>query len=126
MPPRDVEKRRAYNRDYRRNQKAADPEAFVAREKERYHSAAHQNNRYKREYGITLAQFEEMATAQENRCGICLRMVDDGEKLVVDHVHDASKKVRGLLCRQCNAGLGFFGDSEEQLVRAIEYLRRHK
>lgn len=43
-------------------------------------------------------------------------------KLVVDHCHETGV-VRGLLCHNCNRGLGLFKDSETSLVEAIKYLK---
>ena len=51
-------------------------------------------------------------------CAIC----SIGGKLHVDHDH-ATGKIRGLLCRGCNMGLGNFRDSTVYLNRAIEYLK---
>jgi len=33
--------------------------------------------------------------------------------------------VRSLLCNDCNSGLGFFKESEELMLKAIEYLKAH-
>lgn len=41
----------------------------------------------------------------------------------VDHDHE-TLEVRGLLCRNCNTGLGMFGDSDEKIQKAIEYMRK--
>ena len=43
---------------------------------------------------------------------------------VVDHCH-TSGLIRGLLCRQCNSGLGMFKDSKPNLRRASEYLGKY-
>lgn len=56
--------------------------------------------------------------AQRGRCAICRR---DDRPLCVDHCH-AKGHLRGLICRNCNAGLGFFSDSRELLLRAADYL----
>ena len=45
------------------------------------------------------------------------------EELHVDHCHSTGK-IRGILCRGCNHGLGQFEDSPEKLQGAIEYLAR--
>lgn len=73
----------------------------------------------KSKYGITTAQFNEMALKQEGKCLIC------GTKpkvLHVDHCH-SKRIVRGLLCRECNLMLGFAKDNVEILERGIRYLR---
>jgi hypothetical protein len=76
-------------------------------------------------YPINVADFKALLAAQGDRCAICRRVPDDPFSLCVDHDH-ASGKVRGLLCTACNSGLGKLGDSEEGLLRALEYLRRHR
>lgn len=40
----------------------------------------------------------------------------------LDHDHRGSGELRGVLCRNCNAGLGFFRDSPDLLRAAAEYL----
>jgi hypothetical protein len=80
----------------------------------------------KRNYGITLNEYNEMLESQENRCAICQGDNPKGAKrantFVVDHCHTTGK-VRGLLCHACNRALGNFGDSIENLERAILYLK---
>ena len=39
----------------------------------------------------------------------------------VDHDHKTGK-VRGLLCNQCNRGLGMLGDTKEAVERVLNYL----
>lgn len=73
-----------------------------------------------RKYGLTLEGLHAMLAAQDGRCAICRRVVD--YMLLVDHDHDTGV-VRGLLCRECNLGLGHFGDSISSLLAAAEYLR---
>lgn len=65
---------------------------------------------YKNKYGISR---EELG----NCCEICHKEED----LVIDHCHTTGK-VRGLLCRQCNAGIGLLKDNIELIKRAWEYL----
>lgn len=52
-------------------------------------------------YGLTLKQYEEMEYQQKGRCKICLRLPKT-RPLMVDHDHGISKRVRGLLCWNCN------------------------
>lgn len=79
--------------------------------------------RRKKKYGIPRAEYEAMVEAQQGRCAICGEVPHD-KNLRVDHDH-ATGKVRGLLCPQCNAGLGNFRDSFTRMQRAFGYLLHH-
>ena len=70
-----------------------------------------------KKYGLTVDEYKELESKQEYKCAICKQEIT----LVIDHCHD-SNEVRGLLCSNCNAGLGFFQDNTEVLYSAIEYL----
>lgn len=73
-------------------------------------------------YGITEATYMEMYLKQKGVCAICEKRSElKSGRLAVDHCHETSK-VRGLLCRKCNSGLGLLGDNIQLLSRAIEYL----
>lgn len=77
-------------------------------------------------YGITAADVERMLKEQRGRCAICRRLPSGKGRnaiLHIDHCH-RSGKVRGLLCFNCNTGLGNLGDSKRLLVRAIKYLEK--
>lgn len=76
----------------------------------------------KRIYGITLEHYTKMVTAQNGRCSIC--KASNGETLHVDHCH-STKQIRGLLCNNCNNGLGRFNDNIAYLKQAILYLQNH-
>lgn len=71
-------------------------------------------------FDITPAQFIDLYEGQEGACGICGKR-DELEYLDIDHDH-RTDKVRGLLCRNCNIGLGHFHDSPRKLAKAIQYL----
>lgn len=76
----------------------------------------------KKNYGITLDQYDEMFAKQKGVCAICSQPeVSKREYLCVDHDH-ASGRVRGLLCHDCNIGLGKFKDDATRLNKAIWYL----
>jgi hypothetical protein len=72
-------------------------------------------------YGITAEQYAQMLDDQKGVCAIC-NSNNGGKSLAVDHVHDESRRVRGLLCAKCNAGIGMFRDEPELLIKAIAYL----
>ena len=79
----------------------------------------------RRQYGITLAEYEQMLRDQDNKCAICGNEDEvEGRRLAIDHCHD-SGNVRGLLCGKCNRGLGLFYDNQELLGNAISYLTKY-
>jgi len=73
-------------------------------------------------YGITDEQFQAMIAAQGSSCAVCLGPITE-TCLHVDHCHSTGK-VRGLLCKKCNFGLGHFKDDAERLRRAADYLEQ--
>lgn len=73
-------------------------------------------------YGLKIDEYLDMVETCKGRCEICGKRPDD-QSLAVDHCHD-SGKVRGLLCSECNLGLGKLGDTADALERALKYLTR--
>lgn len=71
-------------------------------------------------YGMQPGEYDTMLALQDGRCAICGRAPYD-RPLDVDHDH-VTKRVRGLLCRQCNSGIGKLQDSVELLMKAVKYL----
>jgi len=78
--------------------------------------------RFRKEYGLTIAQRDALVRAQ---CGACAVCGTTAANLVVDHDHDTGA-VRGMLCSHCNTGLGFFRDSPAALRAAIDYLTKQE
>jgi recombination endonuclease VII len=76
--------------------------------------------RLKYGYGMSVDDYNSLYTAQDGRCVTCARFF---EKLVVDHDHQ-TRKVRGLLCFNCNSALGFVEDDILVLRAMIEYLEK--
>jgi hypothetical protein len=102
--------------------------SFVTRDpKKRYcaHAcyAKHANKRTKVQgkYGLTVEAYDRMMREANGICAICRERPTD--RLVLDHCH-SSTIARGVLCTQCNSGLGMFGDDIARLYAAIEYLKR--
>jgi hypothetical protein len=90
----------------------------------------HKNNRAKvtkqqlishrrREYGLTEEEYNNMVLSQNNMCSICNKPSD--RTLHIDHNH-VTGRVRGLLCSNCNLGIGLLQEDLIILNRAIEYL----
>lgn len=74
-----------------------------------------------RQYGLTLMDFTQMCLAQDGVCAICHEEPISEGPLHIDHDH-ITGKVRGLLCENCNRGLGMFRDNPHLLARAADYL----
>ena len=88
-----------------------------------YHAANREQRRayqLTRRYGLTTEEWTSLYQQQNGLSAICSKAFIDND-IVVDHCH-ARGKVRGLLCRRCNAGLGNFDDSADMLLRAHQYL----
>lgn len=88
-------------------------------------SQRYKETSWARLYGITPEQYGRLLGDQHGRCAICDQECNSGRALAVDHDHDTGK-VRGLLCGNCNKGLGNFKDSLYLLREAEEYLRAHE
>lgn len=90
---------------------------------------SYRKSQLKRDFGISLEQYQAAFVAQEGVCACCLKpeTSERGGKrkwLAVDHDH-LDGTFRGLLCSSCNQGLGRFGDDVEVLRRAAAYLESH-
>ncbi len=72
----------------------------------------------KSNYGISEEDYKRMIKQQGGACKICLRV----KPLHVDHCHHTGK-VRGLLCKKCNTGIGMLHDNVSLLLNAVAYLR---
>ena len=81
---------------------------------------------YKRMYRMSLENFNYMFTSQKGKCKLCNKdlslLNNNPERAVVDHCHTTGK-VRGILCNECNRGLGYFRDNSEALFRASIYIK---
>ena len=80
------------------------------------------DRKLKKAYGIGYAEYLNMLEAQNGCCAIC-GTNDTGNRKAfhVDHCHDTGK-IRGLLCGNCNSGIGNLRDDVGLLRRAIDYL----
>ena len=82
---------------------------------------------YKKKYGISYKGVMRMFLQQKKKCKICgVKLKLPNEKgsngiAVIDHCHDTDN-IRGLLCTNCNTGIGKLGDNVESLRRAVKYL----
>ena len=81
------------------------------------------DSQLKRDYGISLKDYNEMFNKYKGRCAICGIHRDKLKKnFFVDHDHKTGE-VRGLLCYQCNVGIGLLKENPFILLKSIKYLR---
>jgi protein-arginine kinase activator protein McsA len=71
-------------------------------------------------YSLYDGQKNDLFKEQNGLCAIC----QTSTKLVVDHDH-ITGKVRGLLCHNCNIGIGNMKDSPDILRAASLYLLKY-
>ena len=88
------------------------------------------NNYLQRLYKISSNDYDDLLEAQNFGCAICgkkddtyLPLHNHSKMLAVDHCHKTNT-IRGLLCENCNRGLGLFKDNKNLLKQAIEYLNQ--
>ena len=87
-------------------------------------------NLLKREYNLTVQDYDKMVEKQKGLCAICLKpetasFKGKTKRLSIDHDHK-TEKVRGLLCGRCNNFIGLAKEDIEILLRAMGYLSKHK
>lgn len=136
MARKDPQARKEYMKEWRQKNKASQREYMDAwRQKNPDKIKTYINNReskpdYKkrqkegnlrRNYGLTLEDFNALLNKQNCACAIC-KVGLTFNTANVDHCHSTGK-VRGILCRKCNTALGQLGDNEAGLMLAVQYLR---
>ena len=99
---RDHESEKKRHRDYMKERRKNNPDTLRQNWERSVYGAS------KEELGFT-------------SCVIC----GSTRRLCIDHDH-ATKKIRGVLCSKCNAGLGMFDDNATRLESAIRYLKGSK
>jgi hypothetical protein len=97
----------------------------LSRERVSKRSVQNYWRRLERVYGLTDSGYSTLLYAQGNRCAICRAQKVGGKanQFHVDHNHKTNE-VRGLLCNNCNAMVGYAKDSPKILESAIAYLLR--
>lgn len=109
--PARREKLKVFNHE-RWEQRKADPE----------HRRNRRDARLRKEYGITIDEYELLLEKQDGGCAICGRK-PGRIPLHVDHNHKTGL-VRGILCHQCNWYLGTIDAQPEIIDRIIKYRSR--
>jgi len=109
--------RKTYMREWQKKSRDANPEYYMSQH-------------LKKKYGVNYDWYSKAFSKQNGVCAICKKPETTEIRgkvisLAVDHCHTTGK-ARGLLCTQCNRGLGLFQDNSESLRSAIEYLAMYK
>ena len=79
-------------------------------------------------YQLTIQDYEELWNQQEGKCVICNSLFTKtrGPKFAnIDHDHRTGK-IRGILCHNCNTGLGKFNERIDVLTQAIYYIQKNE
>ncbi len=76
-------------------------------------------------FGLTLDEYNNVLENQDGLCAICRKTEKENKSLAVDHNHSTGQ-VRGLLCSNCNRGLGLFQENIERLANAIRYITKNQ
>ncbi len=87
-------------------------------------------------HGVEPEVIAALYAEQDGKCALCRRVAieplsekGEGKKpsdiLQIDHDHETGA-IRGLLCFECNTGIGKLGDSAELLTRAAEYVLKER
>jgi hypothetical protein len=128
LTPEEVIQRTIKRREYRKNMTPEQKEKRRACAKRWYTSlrgAARNAARHRENtHGISPVNFSVMYFAQCGRCAICRKPLFSGKIKKTPHVdHDHKNgKVRGLLCHECNLGIGLLGDDPSRVYDAYRYL----
>lgn len=80
-------------------------------------------------HNLSLEDYVRLLEAQDSRCAVCQKYLNL-EDASIDHDHNCCPEsysscgrcVRGLLCKQCNVGLGMFKDNPVTVAGAFRYL----
>lgn len=90
------------------------------------------DGRLRREYGLTIEDYNNILARQNNSCAICKKeetqydtRTGSTKRLAVDHCHKTGK-VRSLLCSRCNTVIGYVEESHDILNAMAEYITKHK
>ena len=122
--------RKSYNKrklqisEGRKLDRKTNPEKWRSAAKKRYNPTKAKVSGWK-QAGIkdmTIERYESLLLAQDNSCAICRSHKDSFKRMLnVDHDHTTGE-VRGLLCDNCNRGIGYLKESAEIMDNAKKYL----
>ena len=120
MSHKDPVNRKQYRHEYYLKNRAKETLYALEYHKNNFEKIKATKMRWHRKstYGITESQFQTLMLIQCGKCAICTEIMKSPH---VDHDH-ATGRVRGLLCRTCNVGIGMFKNNPDLLQVTIDYL----
>ena len=126
MPYKDKEKEKQYQKQYRKNhlkkRNKYEKELYKNDSIYRKHKKEKsRKNRFKRNYNLSHEDWLKIWETQGKKCLVCGKKFNKPSDACVDHNHKTGA-IRGLLCTNCNLGLGLFKDNPRYLILAAEYL----
>lgn len=104
----DVEKSRARQREHQLSRRSDPVKGAIIKARKRADGA-----------GLSPEEIQIIRDIQDNKCAIC----EEPNPTDLDHCH-STNKIRWLLCRHCNRGLGAFKDKPDLLRKAATLLER--
>ena len=76
--------------------------------------------------GIDPDKAEAYLLAHHGLCDLCGKNVEaNGKALAIDHCHETGD-IRGMLCSNCNRGIGLLRDDYELIKKAALYVRKYR
>lgn len=120
-------RKQKWNSEFDKNKYKRDGHQYFCKE---CNNRNYQKANLKKNYGITIKQYELILESQNGVCKICGQLETAKDKnneilrLAVDHDHPTGK-IRGLLCVKCNTMLGGAKDNPEILRKGANYLEQH-
>lgn len=116
--------------DNRRGTARACRECFRAqrRKTRKYDRQKSRESSLRKLYGLTKETFNALLARQNNCCALCTIQFTstphiDHDRTCCNKVGSCGKCIRGLLCRNCNVGIGMLRDSPILLEKAVTYIR---
>ena len=74
--------------------------------------------------GIDPDKAEAYFLAHHGLCDLCGKDVEaNGKALAIDHCHETGY-IRGMLCSNCNRGIGLLNDDYSLILKAARYVKR--
>lgn len=126
-----VDKNRDKLNANRRADYAANPKRYnaISAQSRLRNPNTERNGHLRRNFNITLVEYNVMLEAQTGLCAICKEKETthshkgkEPQYLAVDHNHTTGK-IRGLLCFKCNTTLHYFEKNKEVIINIENYLR---